>query len=85
MSEAKGMSTVRTTAPGWLTTLQGFLTQLALFFGIVLIVLGIVSLAYFASPLRLMVEAFEQQKQRSHDPNSRGTGAHWWYRSFVCY
>jgi formate hydrogenlyase subunit 3/multisubunit Na+/H+ antiporter MnhD subunit len=72
MSEAKGMSTVRTTAPGWLTTLQGFLTQLALFFGIVLIVLGIVSLAYFASPLRLMVEAFEQQ---NNDPTIPILGA----------
>jgi hypothetical protein len=61
MNEAKGSSKERTLAPGWLTMQQGYLMKTASIAGIILIVLGIVSLAYFASPLRFLLQAVEQQ------------------------
>jgi uncharacterized membrane protein len=40
---------------------QGYLMKTAPIVGIILIVLGIVSLAYFAAPMRLLVQDVEQQ------------------------
>ena len=40
---------------------QGYLMKTASIVGIILIVLGIVSLAYFAAPMRLLVQDVEQQ------------------------
>jgi uncharacterized membrane protein len=61
MSEVKGSSKDRKPAPGWLTIQQGYLMKPTSIIGIILIVLGIVSLAYFASPMRLLFETVEQQ------------------------
>ena len=40
---------------------QEYLMKTASIVGIILIVLGIVSLAYFAAPMRLLVQGAEQQ------------------------
>jgi Na+/proline symporter len=40
---------------------QGYLMRTASIVWIILIVLGIVSLAYFAAPMRLLVQGVEQQ------------------------
>jgi len=61
MSEARGSSKERKPAPAWLKMLQGYLMKTASIVGKSLIVLGIVSLAYFASPMRLLIQAVEQQ------------------------
>jgi hypothetical protein len=85
MSEVKGSSKDRKPAPGWLTIQQGYLMKPTSIVGIILIVLGIVSLAYFASPMRLLLKAVETAKQQSRAPNSLWASAHWRYRSLVCY
>jgi hypothetical protein len=41
---------------------QGYLVKTASIVGIILIVLGIVSLAYYADPIRLMLRDFEPHK-----------------------
>jgi|HubBroStandDraft_1064217.scaffolds.fasta_scaffold80811_2 hypothetical protein len=58
MSDAKSSSKERKLAQGWFTMQQGYLMKTA---SIVGIVLGIASLAYFAAPMRLLVQAVEQQ------------------------
>jgi hypothetical protein len=60
MNEAKGSSKERNPR-GRLTMQQGYLMKTASIVGIILIVLGIVSLAYFAAPMRLLVQDVEQQ------------------------
>jgi hypothetical protein len=60
MSEAKGLSKERKPTPGWFTMQGGYL-KTASIVGIILIALGIISLAYFASPLRLLIQVVDQQ------------------------
>jgi hypothetical protein len=55
-------------APGRLPVQQGYLMKTASILGIILIVLGIVSLAYFGDPIRLMLRDFEPHKTNSVPP-----------------
>jgi uncharacterized membrane protein len=68
MSEAKGSSIERKPAPGSLTMQQGYLMKTASIVGIILIVLGIGSLAYSAAPLQLLIQDVEQQNSNPEIP-----------------
>jgi hypothetical protein len=68
MSEVKGWSKERNLSPEWLTMQQGYLMKTASIVGLILIVLGIVSLAYFIAPMRLLLQCVEQQNGNPEIP-----------------
>jgi hypothetical protein len=51
----------RKPAPSWLTMLQEDLTRAASIVGIILMVVGFAAVAYIALPMRLMMQAAQQQ------------------------
>ena len=61
MTQAKSSSKERIPEAGPSTMQQGYLMKTASIVGVILIMLGVVLLAYFAAPLRLLVQAGEQQ------------------------